>query len=79
MKYPDVAGKRFISKRGTIIHIAYRHSKYYYTYWHELPPLYTGGSTARVYGKIALHHLFNNYLEVITPCVTANGGTPASA
>lgn len=68
MRYPNVAGKMFIHARtGSMIHIAYRHSKYYYTYWHELPSYFKDTPPTRVYGKIALHHLFRNYLEVIGP------------
>ena len=67
-KYPNAAGKRYLHARsGHIINIAYRHSKYYYTFWRELPPLFKGEQPARVYGKVALHHLFEKYLEVITP------------
>lgn len=78
-KYPNVAGKTFIHPRtGSKIHIAYRFNRNYYTYWRTLPPLYNAGKVARVYGKIALHSLFDNYLEVITPCATASGGMPVS-
>lgn len=79
MKYPDASGKRYINaKNGSIINIAYRHSKYYYTFWRWWTPLVPGYPGTRVYGKIALHHLFTNYLEVITPCATESGGMPAS-
>lgn len=79
MRYPDVAGKTFIHARtGSKIHIMYRHSKYYYTYYRESPSYIKGIPPSRQHGKIALHHLFSHYLEVITPCATVSGGTLAS-
>lgn len=78
-KYPQAAGKQYIHKRsGQVINIAYRHNLHYYTFWRELSPLVKGFPSTRVYGKVALHHLFNNYVEVIPPCATKDGGTPAS-
>lgn len=78
-KYPDAAGKRYINARGgRILTILYRWSHYYYAYYYVMPPLVAGYPGTRVYGKIALHVLFNHYLEVITPCATVSGGTPVS-
>lgn len=68
MKYPDASGKTFIHERsGHKIHIIYRFSKYYYAFYREIDTYIKGLPPTRVYGKIALHHLFSRYLEVITP------------